>query len=137
MQGWTCDDQYKWQGFISHCQELAEQEAKRVFTIRNLSRTDLQNNAMHKYFELLANRFNDAGLDKMAVLREKAIPVLWTPPGVKEDIWRPAQRAMFSVESTAELETNQVSEVHRVVDRWTAEKFGITEAFPNRHGPEF
>lgn len=132
-QQWFCDSDHKWECFIDFCQELKEKDAKKVFSIRNPGRTELQNNAMHKYFALLSGAFNEADLDKVAVLSKK-LPTLWTPHGVKEDVWKPAQAAMCKKDSTTALETDEVGTVYRVVDRFTSQNFGIHVPFPNRHG---
>ena len=97
-------------------------------------RTILQNKAIHKYCALLAKQFNDGGLDMMAVLKEKSVPVSWTMGSVKDVIWRPIQQAMFQTESTTKLETDQVSRVYEQIARHISTNFDIDQPFPSRHG---
>lgn len=97
-----------------------------------MKRTDPQNNAMHKYFDLVANALNDAGYDKKAVLEKKAIPVPNTPTSIKEDIWKAIQFAMFNKKSTTDLERLEVSEVYETMNRWLGEQFGIHVPFPEK-----
>lgn len=97
-------------------------------------RTILQNRAIHKYCSLLADKFNDGGLDMVTVLKEKKVSVSWTMDSVKDVIWRPIQIALFQIESTTKLETDQVSKVYQQIARMMSEKFNIDQSFPNRHG---
>lgn len=97
-------------------------------------RTILQNAAIHKYCMLLADQFNDAGLDMKAVLEKKSIPVSWTMDSVKDVIWRPIQVAMYQKESTTQLETAEVGKVYEQIARHLSEQFNITQSFPSRHG---
>lgn len=93
-------------------------------------RTILQNNALHKYFELLAKALADAGLDARKVMKpEIAIP--FTPEMVKNLLWRPIQKAMTGKESTTELDTAEPSQIHAVLDLHMGEKFGIHVPFPS------
>ena len=98
-------------------------------------RTTLQNKSIHKYCSLLADQFNSAGYDMLAVLSEKEASVSWTMDSVKEVIWRSIQLAMYpDKKSTAQLETHEVSKVYEQIARHMAEKFNIDQSFPNRHG---
>jgi len=97
-------------------------------------RTVLQNASIHKYCLLLANQFNDAGLDMKAVLKIKTASVDWTMVSVKEVIWRPIQVAMFDKESSTKLETGEVSKVYEQIAKHLSENLNITQSFPSRHG---
>ena len=46
------------------------------------SRTLTQNKAIHKYFELLSEGLNDAGLDMKKVLKP-SVDIDWTPDMIK------------------------------------------------------
>ena len=96
-------------------------------------RTTLQNKSIHKYCSLLAEQFNDAGLDMMAVLQEKESEVSWTMDSVKDVIWRSIQLAMYPDKaSTTQLETHEVSKVYEQIARHMSAKFSINQPFPNR-----
>jgi len=97
-------------------------------------RTALQNKSIHKYCSLLAEQFNDAGLDMQAVLERKSVPVSWTMDSVKDVIWRPIQLAMYQKESTTQLEKKEVSKIYEQIARHLSEQFNIVQSFPNRHG---
>ena len=94
-------------------------------------RTLLQNSAMHKYFQLLGDELNAAGLDMRRTLK-KSIDIPWTPVSVKEHLWRPIQEIVIGVASTTKLDRKQVSEVYEVLARHMAERHGISTAFPQR-----
>lgn len=96
-------------------------------------RTLTQNASIHKFCSMLAQEFNDAGLDMQTVLAEgTSIP--WSEEKVKDDIWRKVQIALLSKKSTTELNTNEVSQVYEIINRHIGQTFGMFVPFPNRHG---
>jgi len=94
-------------------------------------RTPTQNAAMHKYFDMLADSLNNAGYDVRKAMRHDA-PIPWTQNLVKELIWRKVQKAMFDIESTTKLDVSQISDVYEVINRYTAESFCVSVAFPEK-----
>lgn len=99
-------------------------------TVETKKRTSQQNRALHKYLGMLADRFNDAGLDMKKVLKPE-VNIMWTTENAKEYIWRPLQIALFNKKSTTDLTTKEVTQVYETINRHVAEKFGITEPFPS------
>lgn len=98
-------------------------------------RTSLQNRSIHKYCGLLAEAFNDAGLDMVKVLEQKDAEVSWSMDAVKDVIWRPIQLALFPDKpSTTQLETHEVTKVYEQIARHMAVRFNINQSFPNRFG---
>jgi len=97
-----------------------------------VNRTQQQNKALHKYCELLAEALNDAGFDQKVVLSYRTVDVPWDKDRVKLNLWQDLQKAMFGKKHTSELSTGEVNEVYEVLDRWTAQHFGIHVPFPNR-----
>jgi hypothetical protein len=93
-------------------------------------RTLKQNNALHKYFELVADALNSAGLDMKAVLKPE-IDIPWTTETVKEFLWRPTQRIYIGKESTTQLTTKEIDLVFDTLNRFLGEKHGIHEPFPS------
>ena len=94
-------------------------------------RTILQNKSLHKYYDLLAEELNNAGLDMKKVLKPE-VDIPWTTLTVKEFIWRPIQDIMLDKESTTQLNTSEINEIYQVVSRHLAKKFGIDLPFPDR-----
>ena len=99
-------------------------------TKKEQQRTLIQNNALHKYFELVANSLNDGGFDVQAVIKHQ-MDISWSPVMVKELIWKAAQKVHCDKRSTTELTTDEVNKVYLEVNRYLAEKYGITEPFPS------
>jgi len=87
---------------------------------------------MHKYFELLAEALNDAGLDMKTVLKPE-VDIPWTKESVKNHLWRPIQEVMLAKESTAEMDTREPNEIYKVLDRHISEKFGIHIEWPDKN----
>lgn len=95
------------------------------------TRTLQQNRAMRKYFMLMAEALNTAGLDFEQVLR---VPVSWSPTLFKELCWDRVMESMTEKTSTAQLTTEEVSKVYDVLNRFFSGKFGLYVPFPDRHG---
>ena len=93
-------------------------------------RTIQQNRALHKYFELVAERLNDGGFDVQAVIRNQ-MDISWSPVMVKELIWKAAQKVHLDKKSTTELTIAEINKIYMEVNRYLAEKYNITESFPS------
>jgi hypothetical protein len=93
-------------------------------------RTTQQNRALHKYLTELAGALNSAGLDMRAVLKP-GVDIPWNQDMAKEFLWRPIQRVMTDIESTADLDTRDVSAIYEVLNRHIAQKFGVHVEFPS------
>jgi hypothetical protein len=110
----------------------AKYEEDRHLTVKwrtGKQRTNRQNNALQKYCELLADAFNDAGMDMRAVLRED-VDIPWGKDTVREHIWRPIMQAKTQKESTTQLTREEVTQIYETINRHTATKFGISVEFP-------
>ncbi len=95
-----------------------------------MNRTSQQNRALHKYLAMLSDALNDAGLDIQHTL-SKPLELPWNERLAKDLIWRQVQIAHTGKESTTELETKEVDEVYRIIDRHMAQTHGISVPFPN------
>ena len=96
-----------------------------IVVVAGKQRTGQQNNAMWKWWRMCARFLNDSGVDMKAFLKPTAL-IKWTPEGFKENVWMPVQKAMFSTDSTTELNTKQVSEVFEVIHKHASESKGVT-----------
>lgn len=96
-----------------------------------MTRTDLQNKSLHKYFDMLASQLNEEGLDMRKVLKP-AINIPWTKESVKKHLWKPIQDAMYEKRSTTQLERIEVTEVYDVLNRHLGERFGVHVPFPSK-----
>lgn len=104
-----------------------------IVTKEEEQRTILQNKALHKYFELLAEALNNAGWDMKKTLKEE-VEIPWTKESVKNHLWRPIQEIMLSKHSTTELNTKNPSEIYAVLDRHLSSKTGVHVEFPKDEG---
>lgn len=94
-------------------------------------RTSQQNRALHKYFELLAEEFNNAGYSVQLILSQK-MDLNWDGQMVKDLLWRPAQQALLRKKSTTELSKQQdIDKVYEHLNRHISEKFFIHVPFPH------
>ena len=103
-----------------------------VIELRFGVRTTLQNSALYKYFELVADALNDAGLEIHMEYLGKVTEVPWNKESVKERLWLPIMQAMTGKTSTAKMDRNEVSEVYEVLHRHLAEKHQIMVLFPSK-----
>ena len=60
----------------------------------------------------------------------EVIDVPWTMDLCKERLWRPVQKTMTKKTSTTKPERKQYSEIYEVLNRYTAERFGISIGWP-------
>lgn len=89
------------------------------------TRTLQQNKALHLFFDMLAKSLNDAGLDQRAVLKP-SVSIPWTKTAIKEQLWRPIQKAMYAKHSTTNLmKQEEIDQIHATLTRHLAEKFGV------------
>ena len=114
--------------------EVFEMEGKEVMVKierKTGIRSDTQNAALHKYFELLAQALNDGGYNVQLVLKE-VVDINWTKDLVKELIWRPIQKALTKKNSTTKLDKSMdIDLVYDHINRYLAERFHIHVPFPN------
>ena len=94
-------------------------------------RTIPQNRSIHLYCELLADAFNDAGLDMETVLKE-GVSIPWSPDKVKDDIWRKVQIATLDKKSTTDLSPSEVSVIYDIINRHVVSTFGLFVPFPSK-----
>jgi hypothetical protein len=93
-------------------------------------RTEQQNRALHKLFELWAEELNNAGYTVQLVLSKK-MELDWDASKVKELLWRPAQQAILGKRSTTELAKQEdIDKVYEHLNRHLSEKFYIHVPFP-------
>ncbi len=87
-----------------------------------------QMRSLHLYFRMLSDALNSAGLDIKQTVKAD---VSWTPEGIKELIFRPILKALYNKKSTTALKKDEIDTVYHTINRLTAEKWGISIAFPS------
>lgn len=93
-------------------------------------RTGKQNAALHVFCRLLAEALNERGITFNQFFKE-GYQVPWSGDIVKENVWRPMQRAVCGVESSTELTTTQLSEIYDPLNDKLAD-FNIHVPWPER-----
>jgi hypothetical protein len=95
-------------------------------------RTLDQNRAMHKFFQLLSDSLNMAGLEMKVVLKGDT-QIWWTPEAVKSYLWKALQKSMYQKQSTTELEKHEeITKIHEQLMHLLGEKHGLEYIpFPN------
>lgn len=104
--------------------KLEDKEVIVTIEKKTNKRTLRQNNALHLFFQLLANELNNSGLDMRNVLK-KDIDISWTLENVKEYLWRPVQVALLKKKSTTKLTTDEIDKVYDMLNRHLGQKFGL------------
>ena len=96
-------------------------------------RTNLQNACLHEYLATMSEALNDAGYDQRATISQLKpnFTIPWTPESLK-NLFRTVAKALYSVESTADLSTAQIQDVYRVFDMRLAEISGVSIVWPSR-----
>ena len=96
------------------------------------TRTTLQNSALHLLFTIISNQLNEMGVEfKYFGLKGQVLHTRHTPNIVKEHVWKPIQKALFDIESTTKINTEQINEIVDVLAKFFGER-GIGIEFPNR-----
>ena len=97
------------------------------------TRSNLQNAALHKYFEIISNQLNEMGITfNYQGITGKELELNYTPSLVKEMIWRPIQKALFEKESTTQLTTQEINQIIDILTKFFSER-GVYIAFPSIH----
>ena len=95
-------------------------------------RTELQNRALHLYFEWVARELQNQGQTMQDVVKKLTFTEITpTKNSVKEMIWRPIQETVVSKKSTTELSKHEVSEIYDIISMFLSKQFGISLPFPN------
>lgn len=112
-----------------HIKPKLQEFLKEVKPRKSLTRQ--QQKALHLWFSLVADEFNESGYTVQLVLKEK-IDIEWDGDLVKELLWRPAQKVILKKDSTTKLnKTEEIDIVWEHLNRHLGEKFGIHVDFPS------
>ena len=94
------------------------------------SRTQKQNRSLHVWCRQAAEILRDSGIDTKQFFKE-GYEVPFTTEIVKNNIWRPIQKAVTDKDSSRELTTSEVTAVYDQINLLLAEK-GIHVPWPCR-----
>lgn len=126
---WHITDTHKLERLIEFLRQQEFGEFGFMVQIKRGQRTTKQRNAIEVYCRQVAEDLAARGNDMQHVC---SLPITPTQANVKENIWKPVQRAITGKTSTTELDRAEVSEVYAHMSKALAEKFGVTVPFPDR-----
>jgi len=95
-------------------------------------RTNKQNAALHKFFNMLSDQLNELGQTfHYSGFKGEDMELMFTETIIKEFLWKPIQKALFDTDSTTKLTTDQINKILDVITNFYANK-GIPVVFPSK-----
>jgi len=95
------------------------------------TRSSQQNRSLHLLFTFISNELNEIGLEfQYSGLNDNTFNLMYTPHLVKEFVWRPIQIALFDIESTTKINTEQINQIVDVLVKFFGEQ-GVEIVFPS------
>jgi hypothetical protein len=92
-------------------------------------RTLTQNNALHRYYELIAKSLNEIGISPrlfLEVLEKNGIEAQFSPYLVKDLIWHRVQKKILGKQSTTQLsKTGEIDLIVDAINKFFSEYFGV------------
>ena len=128
---WLVDTKDKRDFFISFVNRQFENGSKILYAIKDTTRSDRQNNAMHLWFRQIAKELNDAGYWVRHPFSDK-LEIPFTEVLVKETLYRPIIQSMYDKTHTGKLTPKELSEAAEVLIRWLSEHKGVYVPFPQQ-----
>jgi hypothetical protein len=128
---WLVDNKDKANFFIDFVLTQYEQGKNILYYIKDATRSDRQNNAMHLWFRQIAIELNDAGYWVRHPFSDN-FEIPFTEVLVKEMLYKPTVKAMFDKETTTRLTPAELSEASEVLVRWLSENKQIYVPFPQQ-----
>ena len=126
---WIVDTKEKADFFIAFIKDQLQSGSIITYSIKQESRTDRQNGAMHLWFRQIAEQLNDKG-DWARHPYSDTLEIPFTDVLVKEMLYKPIIKAMYDKNSTAKLTVRELSEAAEVLTRWLAQNRGVYIPFP-------
>ena len=135
-QCWNCE--YEWQLDEMHKRQRADFKrtgflSSQYTTDRTI--TEKQFGALHVFCQQLADVLNDAGIDQRQVIEaiKEGVELPNTKESVKNTIYKPLINVLYDMQSTKQQKTVNPTEVHMVLSKWLADRFGLTcPAWPSK-----
>ncbi len=128
---WLVDTKDKMNFFIAFITTQFDDGKKILYTIKDTTRSDRQNNAMHLWFRQIAQELNDAGYWVRHPFSDK-LEIPFTEILVKETLYKPIIKAMYDKNSTGRLTPQELSNAAEVLVRWLSENKKVYVPFPQQ-----
>lgn len=95
------------------------------------TRTQKQNRALHVWCRHLAETLREKDIDTKTFFKS-GFEVPFTPEIVKDNIWKPVQRAVTDKEKSSKLSRSEVSGIFEIINKLLSER-GIHVPWPSRN----
>lgn len=126
--------------FLFYKDEMTPLDPSKVYEViekRIDKRSVVQNAAMWKYCSLMADSLNDAGADIETVLSKGTAKAEWTKDSFMDIVFRKITNVLFGHDSTTKISSNEITTIHKNVDKIIAERTGVSHAFPSQEAMIF
>ena len=111
---------------------LDEMRARTFVNSLPNKRTIQENKSLHVYCTELARKLNDQGQTyNIGLFLGIDFEVPFTMELVKNEFWRKIQIILFGKESTTKLSHDEINPIVDVINKFMAEKFGISQDWPH------
>jgi hypothetical protein len=102
--------------------------------VTNAVRTARQNNALHSTLSEYATKLNDAGIPYKITIGKKEIEGIWTLENLKA-LFKIIANHLYGTQSTAKLNTAQMSECYKVFAERISANTGVYVAWHSNEPP--
>lgn len=132
MKGQIINNEQQLNAYMEYLKKRLNDEGRIKIEVKSVNkRTLTQNAALHKYFSMLSDELNDAGYDARTFFKE-GISVPFTAEIVKDNLWRPIQKAVLGVESTTDPKRLEYGQVYDVLNSYLINEKNIFVQWPCR-----
>jgi|TARA_R110001599_G_scaffold57511_7_gene158069 hypothetical protein len=91
--------------------------------------TSSQRGALHLWFDTVSDLLNESGVDQAVALTKlserEAITFNWTAAGFKENVFKPCLMAVSAVNSTENMDNNDIDVVVTGLQKWAASELQV------------
>ena len=91
--------------------------------------TSSQRGALHLWFDTVSDLLNESGVDQAVALTKlserEAITFNWTGAGFKENVFKPCLQAVSAVNSTENMDNNDIDVVVAGLQKWAASELQV------------
>jgi len=91
--------------------------------------TKSQRGSLHSWFNTVSDLLNESGVDQAVALTKlserEAITFNWTGAGFKENVFKPCLQAVSAVNSTENMDNNDIDVVVAGLQKWAASELQV------------
>ena len=128
-ESWIVNNKDKLEFFIAHVKEQYENGRHITYSIKEETRTERQNGALHMWFRQIAEQLNDSGSWARHPFSDP-LEIPFTDILIKAMLYKPIIKSMYDKTSTGKLTVRELSHAAEVLIRWLSEHKNIYVPFP-------